>query len=224
MKSSFLRSLVLVAFVPVAVAACGGAVDSSLVDPRGEASPVQPGPGGGGGGGGGQCTAFPSCDSGDVSLGGAQACRRGAARCYTRSLCGVTIRCESPAPEPCADTDVCDPGDREISGACPPDASCYARTRCGGTVWCVRAPIDCMGMPSCDPGHVEVRGPTECWQDDAVCYSRSMCGVTIWCTGASAPDGGGADGGWGEGGWDGGGGDAGWDADADAGTPGDGGN
>jgi hypothetical protein len=32
---------------------------------------------------------------------------------------------------------VCDPGDTELSGPCPPDVSCYSRTVCKLSIWCL---------------------------------------------------------------------------------------
>jgi hypothetical protein len=128
------------------------------------------------------------CDQGDQNLGGAGACAPDASRCYTKSLCKITIRCAGPPQAVCAGYPSCKAGYQQVA-ACPNDGTpCVTETMCGAAILCAQIPVMCEAYPSCDLGHWEVPSQSQCLQDDAVCYSRSLCGTTIWCTGPLATD------------------------------------
>ena len=57
--------------------------------------------------------------------------------CYTNTICCSTVWCAHPQSQ-CTAVPVCNPGDSQLMGACPPNqSSCYSRTACGTTIHCV---------------------------------------------------------------------------------------
>jgi hypothetical protein len=101
----------------------------------------------------GCCLAFPICKDGDVTLENLEQCPAGT-DCYEMSICCSTIACAHLAPE-CNALPSCDAGDVEIIGACPPDLSCYARTLCGITRYCISKNVQVEGPDgkTCDPAN-----------------------------------------------------------------------
>ncbi len=88
----------------------------------------------GAGGSGGSCLAFPNCPEGSYQVDGPEYCNAGAS-CQQVSLCGATIWCTGNVE--CDAIPVCDAGDTQLMGPCPPDVSCYTRSVCGTTIWCL---------------------------------------------------------------------------------------
>ena len=78
----------------------------------------------------------------------------------------------------------CPPGSNQVA-SCRPGADCFTSSFCGQPIYCESQTSQCDAYPTCDPGHIQVGSPSQCFQDDAVCYPRSICGTTIWCTGPS---------------------------------------
>jgi hypothetical protein len=187
-RSSSFSALVSVACVAAFAAltiACGGSIEN----PRGDTvDPNNPGSSSGGNGGNGgsrgvQCAAAPACDPGDTQIVGKRTCQ--GSRCYERSICGTTIRCEGETAQ-CAAYPSCKGGWIEVPASQCKTTKCVSETLCGATIYC--APdARCDGYPQCNAGDTQVASSAQCPQD-ASCYSRSLCDVTIWCTGFGPAD------------------------------------
>jgi hypothetical protein len=174
----------------------GGNGPSSGGKPTGGSGPITGGTAAGGaspttGGstdpGGGCCLAFPICKDGDVTLENIEQCPTGA-DCYESSICCSTITCAHLAPS-CNALPTCDAGDVELIGACPPDLSCYARTLCGVTRYCISqdAGAGGAGGKTCDPKsepnrHYVSTEPRKCQLIDYACPEQTrMFGNDCGC-------------------------------------------
>lgn len=106
-------------------------------------------------GGSGCCLAFPTCGPNEHEV-SADVCAQESS-CHEVSICCSTIWCVEDIPQ-CDAYPSCDAGDTRLDGPCPPVAadgadsdaataplpgSCYSRSLCGSTVWCLDT--------SCDP-------------------------------------------------------------------------
>ncbi len=121
-----LRQLQLTA-VLIVLSGCGGKTNAD--------DPQRTGTGGRSGGDGG-AAASPAGRGGSSSepVGGANT------QGGTAGSAGKTGNAGSSggagAPQ-CEGAPQCDPGDTPIGAVCPPDTSCYARSLCGTTVYCI---------------------------------------------------------------------------------------
>lgn len=79
----------------------------------------------------------------------------------------------------CLAVATCDGTDKQVDSEadCPDDRSCYSRTVCCSTVWCVQEAPVCDGFPSCAESEIQV--PSCPAKGD--CTERSLCGNTITC-------------------------------------------
>jgi hypothetical protein len=168
-------------FVPLALLACGGAVDDG---DGSENSNSTRGNAGNENGGGGE----------SQGSGGAGTARSGAAGSGVGGYVATGGASSGGAVACCLAAALCNPGDMEIPGpdACPPDAKCYSSSICCSTVWCVPIIAQCDAYPACDWGDEELAPGNGC-PPGVYCYQRSMCGSTIACvSGGGAADGGSA--------------------------------
>lgn len=96
-----------------------------------------------GSGGGVCCHTNPTCDPGDVQLGGA--CPPDSS-CYTVTACCNTILClySQCSVAPCLDGDSV-----LVDGACPPGRSCYLQAVCNAVFYCVSGGIPDAGGSGC---------------------------------------------------------------------------
>lgn len=161
MASSHPSSWIFAVTFASALAACGGnfvgadgATDS---DPGDSGSDASGDDGAGGAATGG--SASGGAGTGGASTGGSPGGAGGSECCLAFPACdGVDKPIDSEAD-------------------CPPGATCYSRTVCCSTIWCMAEQAACDAIPVCEPGEVQVN---EC-PETGECTERSLCGQTISC-------------------------------------------
>ncbi len=179
MSSRIVRFLAATSFS--VLAACGGHVASVEEAPNEAASGTRPTPSTQHSQPAQGCGAVPRCEEGDEEVSSASGCPQDDARCYSRSLCGLTVWCVGPELA-CRAIPVCQGGFVEVK-TCPTEASCVPVTVCGTTILCT-APACDPDVAACEAGEKQVSDLSACFQGDgASCYERTVCGATIWCTG-----------------------------------------
>ena len=128
----------------------------------------------------GGCCNLLACPSGHtLVLNGT--CPAGS-ECYVYQSCCQQVTCARPVVT-CDAIPVCDAGDRQISGECPPSVQCYSRTLCGTTINCVSESgaggAGGAGGASCDPAveynrkYVTTR-PATCALIDYACPASTL--------------------------------------------------
>jgi hypothetical protein len=87
----------------------------------------------------------------------------------------------------CKAIPTCNPGDQQLAGACPPDASCYAVTACCTTAWCRHDSTCTPKVSPCLPNDKQIFGSCPAGRS---CYQRMVCGSVATCLSGALADGG----------------------------------
>lgn len=129
------------------------------------------------------CSAIGStCGPGEREV-SAQDCSDSTTPCRVQGItCGGRVTYVRCLPDVvCTALPACPAGDVEVP-TCPstPATSCYPRTVCGATIYCV-APEEWCPPPQCEPGDVDVTALGRCPAAADLCYDRIACGITITC-------------------------------------------